>query len=300
MDEVQWIKIYVDMFDKRKINKIRRLPNGDSILLFWIMLLATAGACNAGGMIFITERVPFTKEDLADEFDLKISTVELALHTFQELGMIELMDNGSILVINWDKYQSEDKLTVIREKDRERKRIKRAEAKFSLLSSANVHGQSTDSPRTSPCIEEDKEKEEEKEEEKEQEQKNSSSFLPREEDKIQKAFTELVEDKLSITHTEFVKLWQMMSYVELKKYAEIVYDCEKNGKQYTKKTHCQAIIDMWTEDRKTAPAVKRSNRRIKETPPDQNVKFTNYTPSEAMRRAVERSYEDPFEQKSKE
>jgi predicted phage replisome organizer len=306
MNDILWIKFYLDMFDKPKINKIRRLPNGDSILLFWIMLLATAGKCNAGGMIFITEQVPFTKEDLADEFDLKITTVELALHTFKELGMIELMDNGSILVINWDKYQSEDKLTEIREGNRLRQQKSRERRK--LLNSANgkdISGDidvifedlSRDSHVTSHSIEEDKEKEEEKEE---KEQKISSSFLPREEENIKKEYVALVEGKLSITEEEFMYLWRRLTYDELKKYAGIVYDCEKNGKQFTKKTHAQAILDMAMKDRKAAPTVKRSDKRTKETPPGQNVSYTSYTPDEAMHRALVRSYENPFEQKSKE
>ena len=54
MCEVQWIKLYIDMFDKRKIKKVRRLPAGNDLLLIWIMLLAMAGKCNAGGHIFIT------------------------------------------------------------------------------------------------------------------------------------------------------------------------------------------------------------------------------------------------------
>ena len=62
MGEVQWIKIYIDMFDKRKIKKVRRLPAGNDLLLIWIMLLAMAGKCNAGGMIYITENVPFTEQ----------------------------------------------------------------------------------------------------------------------------------------------------------------------------------------------------------------------------------------------
>ena len=77
MGEVQWIKIYIDMFDKRKIKKVRRLPAGNDLLLIWIMLLAMAGKCNAGGHIFITENIPFTEEDLADELDFEVKKVTI-------------------------------------------------------------------------------------------------------------------------------------------------------------------------------------------------------------------------------
>lgn len=130
MAEVYWIKFYIDMFDRRKINKIRRMPDGDRILLFWVMLLATAGKCNAGGMIYITERVPFTKEDLADEFDFEIPMIELALKAFEELDMIDVFDDGFISVCNWEKYQSTDKLAEIREKNRLSQQKSRAKKKL--------------------------------------------------------------------------------------------------------------------------------------------------------------------------
>ena len=129
MNEAFWIKLYTDTFENPKIAKIRRLPAGNDILLIWIMLLATAGKCNAGGLVRITESIPYTVEDLAEKFRFKESTVKLALHSFVQYDMIEIFDNDFIFIKNWSEYQSEDKLAEIREKDRERKRIKRAEAK---------------------------------------------------------------------------------------------------------------------------------------------------------------------------
>lgn len=249
MGEVQWIKLYIDMFDKRKINKIRRLPDGDSILLFWVMLLATAGKCNAGGMIYITERVAFTKEDLADEFDFEISTIELALKAFEELDMIDIYEGGFISVRNWEKYQSTDKLAEIREKDRERKRLKRAQAKAFLGESKDVHGNSTDCPH----IEEEGDLEQEKE---------SHSFIPRvreDESEEERYYRERLELKtrrgslcegLVLSDEQFDDLCERLSYDEINKYMAIVRDCEKNGQHFKKKTHYQAILDMVNKDRR--------------------------------------------------
>lgn len=268
MAEVQWIKLYIDMFDRRKINKIRRLPNGDSILLFWVMLLATAGKCNAGGLIFITERVPFTKEDLADEFDFEISTIELALKAFVELDMIELSDEGYISVCNWEHYQNIDKLAEIREKDRERKRLKRAEAKALLEESKTVHGHSTDCPHI----------EEEKEEDKEKEYHSINHSLAREEniyieEKVRESgfcgedaevYREEIKDGLRLKYMQgtlgqgvvlmsdeqFGDLCDKLSIAELDKYMGIIVECERNGKRYKKKSHYQAILDMAAKDRR--------------------------------------------------
>ena len=55
MAEVKWVKLTTDMFDNRKIKHLRKLPDGNNIVLIWVMLLTMAGRCNAGGMIFLTE-----------------------------------------------------------------------------------------------------------------------------------------------------------------------------------------------------------------------------------------------------
>lgn len=238
MGEVQWIKIYIDMFDKRKIKKVRRLPAGNDLLLIWIMLLAMAGKCNAGGMIYITESVPFTEEDLADELDFDVNTIRLALKAFEELDMITTTPDGFINVTGWEEYQNIDKLAEIREKDRERKRLKRAQAKALLGESEDVHGNSTDCPH----IEEEGEKDKEKE---------SHSFtLSRTEAKRKFLGGTLGKGVVMLSDEQFEDLLDKLSLEEFNKYVSIVADCELNGKPFTKKTHYQAILDMAYEDRK--------------------------------------------------
>ena len=179
MSEAFWIKLYTDTFENPKIAKIRRLPAGNDILLIWIMLLATAGKCNAGGLVRIAEGIPYTTEDLADKFRFKESTVKLALRSFVEFGMIEIFDDGNIYIENWSEYQSEDKLAELRAKDRERKRIKRAEAKALAAGRALlpeifpenpdcVRGLSADTSEECPSIRIEEEKEEIYKEEKEE------------------------------------------------------------------------------------------------------------------------------------
>ena len=121
--EVKWIKITTNMFDNRKIRHLRRLPDGNSIVLIWVMLLTMAGRCNAGGMIFLTENIPYTPKMLADELDFEENTVSLALGALENLGMIS---QDPLSVTNWEEYQSSDKLDQIREQNRLRKQKQRA------------------------------------------------------------------------------------------------------------------------------------------------------------------------------
>ena len=236
MGEVQWIKIYIDMFDKRKIKKVRRLPAGNDLLLIWIMLLAMAGKCNAGGHIFITENIPFTEEDLADELDFEVNTIRLALKAFEELNMITTTPEGFINILGWEEYQNIEGMDRIREQTRKRvakcRENKRLEA-CNATSNATV--------TVSNAIEEEGEKDKEKE---------SHSFTQCEGAKRTMLGGTLGKGVVMLSDEQIDDLLDKLSLEEFNKYVEIVADCELNGKPYRKKTHYQAILDMANKDRR--------------------------------------------------
>ena len=118
MSEVKWIKITTDMFDNRKIKAIRKLPEGNNIILIWVMLLSLAGRCNASGMIFLTANIPYTNKMLSDELDFEESVICIALDTLEKFGMITRDENLFICVNNWSEYQSVDGMERIREQNR--------------------------------------------------------------------------------------------------------------------------------------------------------------------------------------
>ena len=119
MADVKWIKITTDMFDNRKIKHLRRLPDGNNIVLIWVMLLTMAGRCNANGMIFLTENIPYTPKMLADELNFEENTVQLALQALEQLGMI-VTNNGYFTIAGWEEYQNIEGMEKIREQTRQR------------------------------------------------------------------------------------------------------------------------------------------------------------------------------------
>ena len=138
MSELQWIKLYVDIFtNSRKIKKIERLKNGDSYLVIWFKLLCMAGAINDGGTIYITPEIPFDIDDLVDELKRPETVVVKALDTFERYGMIVRDDAGYIRIASWEKYQGVDRFLEIREQNKIRKRNER-ERKKSRDSHATV------------------------------------------------------------------------------------------------------------------------------------------------------------------
>lgn len=130
--EVRWIKITTDMFDNRKIKHLRRLPDGNNIVLIWVMLLTMAGRCNSGGMIFLTENIPYTPKMLADELGFEENTVRLALEALERLGMVVSSD-GCFAIAGWSEHQNIEGMERIREQTRKRVADYRTRKKQSLL-----------------------------------------------------------------------------------------------------------------------------------------------------------------------
>ena len=114
---MEWIKIMCNILDHRKIKLIRKGPEGDTLVLLWLMMLAEAGKCCRGGSLLISDSTPYTGETLSMLMDISLSTVELGLAAFSRLEMIDFED-GIISIRNWRKYQSEDRFEARREKDR--------------------------------------------------------------------------------------------------------------------------------------------------------------------------------------
>lgn len=162
MAAVKWIKLNTDMFDNAKIKYLRTLPEGDKIVLIWVMLLAKAGKCNANGYIFLTETIPYTQDMLAAEFDFEITTIQLALTSLMRLGMINL-DESNLCITGWEEHQNIEGLEKIREQTR--KRVAKCREKQKLIpSSVTSNVTETQSNETEREEERDIDKEEDKKE----------------------------------------------------------------------------------------------------------------------------------------
>ena len=119
MSEVKWIKIATDIFNNKKIRLIESMPDGDAIIVIWFKILMLAGNTNEGGYIYFTKDIPYTEQMLSTLFGRPLATVRLALKTFQEFKMIDLVDD-IIHVSNWEKYQNVEGMERIREQTRAR------------------------------------------------------------------------------------------------------------------------------------------------------------------------------------
>ena len=138
MADVKWIKITTDIFDDEKILLIEGLPSSDEIIVIWFKLLILAGKQNNNGVFLMNERIPYTDEMLSTIFRRDINIVRLALKTFEQFGMLELVDNV-ITIPNWNKHQQLDSYEKKKQQDRERQKARRAEQKALALGTKDVN-----------------------------------------------------------------------------------------------------------------------------------------------------------------
>src|SRR5690625_4593644 len=161
MSDVKWIKLSTNMFEDEKIKLIEQMPDADTILIIWVKLLAQAGKTNASGYIYLSENIPYTDEMLATIFNRPVSTVRLALRTFEQFGMIEIDEEQYIAISNWEKHQNVEGMERIRMQTRERVRRHRERKQLEQKEDVTLHV--TQSNATEEELEEDKEEERDKE-----------------------------------------------------------------------------------------------------------------------------------------
>lgn len=170
MADVEWIKITTDMFDNRKIKYLRTLPEGNNIVLIWVMLLTMAGRCNSGGMIFLTENIPYTTKILADELGFDENIVKVAIAALEKLNMVTT-NSGCLLIPGWEEYQNVEGLEKIREQTK--LRVQKYREKQKTITDCNVTSNVT--VTQSNATEEEKELEEDIDK---KENTKRKSFIP--------------------------------------------------------------------------------------------------------------------------
>lgn len=154
MADVKWIKITTDIFDDEKILLIESLPDSYAIITVWFKLLCLAGKQNNSG-VFMMGQIAYTDRMLATIFRMKESTVTMALQTFEQFGMVEIID-GVITIPNWEKHQSLDKFELAKEKTRQR--VARHREKQKLIAESNATGNATVTQSNADRLDKDLEK----------------------------------------------------------------------------------------------------------------------------------------------
>lgn len=139
MVQVQWLKVYTDIFDNEKMKKLLRNRDGDTYFRVWIQLLTLAAKSNQHGAILLGENIPMSKEDLAKVMNKTLNKLNKIIQDLHKLDMI-IVEKDTICIKNWDMYQSADELEKLRESNRRRQQKYREKQKDSnvIVTSSNT------------------------------------------------------------------------------------------------------------------------------------------------------------------
>ncbi len=238
MAEVKWIKIVPDVFDDDKIKLIETMPEGDSIIVIWFKLLCLAGKQNRDGFLLLNDKIAYTDEMLSTVFRRPLNIVRIALSTFEQFDMIEIV-NGAVYVTKWEKHQSVDKMAELREYNRLAQQKSRAKKKL-LPPNNDVNDKSMTSQR---CQGTDIDIERDIEEEKEikKEKKKATSY-----DEI---LSSISNDDLKELYLEYIKMRKMikapMTDRALIMLINKVNELEPHSLENQKKLLETAIMNNW-------------------------------------------------------
>ena len=248
MAEVKWIKLSTNIFDDEKILMIEALPNADTIIVIWFKLLALAGKSNNNGVFMMNNRIPYTEEMLSAIFRRDDKVVKIALKTFEQFGMIEIIDNV-ITVPNWDKHQTLDAYEKKKERDRKLQAERRARQKALVQKSPDNRLTSGDGQLTVAVTEEDIEEDKEKEKEYHSFTQAGESDLSNPESR-RTYLGGIGKNVVFLSDEQMSDLLDKLSINEFDYYVGVIAEEELKGHRYKKKTHYQAILEMANKDRK--------------------------------------------------
>jgi predicted phage replisome organizer len=262
--DVKWIKITTDIFDDEKILMIESMPSADSIIVIWLKLLTFAGKQNNDGVFLMSNRIAYTDEMLSCIFRRDVNLVRLALKTFVQFGMIEIIENV-ITIPNWNKHQSLDAYEKKKERDRLYQAERRANQRALIEKSSDTSSDSQTTPSSDIAVsEEDKEKDIDREEDKKNVRETTPTLLKR-----------LLPDYI-IPEVLAEKMGEWITYKMERKepYKEqgmksLLRQIENNQLQYGEKAVCDLIDESMANgwkgiifDRlKQKPIVQRQNRQ---------------------------------------
>ena len=122
-----YMRIKENFFDGDEIKILESMPDG--YLYSNILLKMYLNSLKNSGRLMLNEYIPYSPEMIASITRHQIGTVQRALDIFKKMGLIEVLDNGAIYMLNIQQYigKSSD------EADRKREYRQRIEAEKKAL-----------------------------------------------------------------------------------------------------------------------------------------------------------------------
>lgn len=97
-----YMRLKENFFDQDEMKVVESLPDG--YLYSNILLKMYLSSLKNDGKLMLNQFIPYNAEMIASVTRHSVGTVEKALTLFERLGLIEVMDNGAIYMLNIQNY----------------------------------------------------------------------------------------------------------------------------------------------------------------------------------------------------
>ena len=108
MPSPPWFRFYSEALTDRKIQRVCRATEQPKVIIIgaWTTLLALANDSPVRGILLLTDTIPYTIDDLADEMGLCPDSTQAILTEFQRFNMIH-SEAETFYLTNWNGRQFE-------------------------------------------------------------------------------------------------------------------------------------------------------------------------------------------------
>lgn len=124
-----YLKLKDDFFDSDELIVLENMPDG--CMYSNILLKLYLRSIKNGGKLMFNERIPYNSTILAQITRHSVGVVEKAIQLFAQLGLIEIMDNGAIFMLDIQNYIGESS------SEADRKRLYRQKIENERLAAAS-------------------------------------------------------------------------------------------------------------------------------------------------------------------
>jgi predicted phage replisome organizer len=96
-----WLKLERDFFKRHDMKIIESMPNGEKYLLFYLKLLVES--LDHSGHLRFSDAIPYNEQMLSVITGTDVDVVRSAVKLFSELKMMEMMDDGTMYMMQVEK-----------------------------------------------------------------------------------------------------------------------------------------------------------------------------------------------------
>ena len=234
-----WLKLRRDFFKRHDIRIVEEMPNGKDYVLFYLKLLLES--IDHEGSLRFSDTIPYNENMLSVITNTNIDIVRAAMKLFTELNLVDIFDDQTI-------YMNEVQKMIGSESESANRVRRFRENQKALLCNGDVTKCNTEIELQKEIYKDI-----------EIDRKNESAFgqstgtdfvnISTDDAKRKVIGGELGKGVVMLSQEQMDDLLERLSIEEFDYYVSVVADCILKGKQYKRKTHYQAILDMAAADR---------------------------------------------------